>query len=85
MTTLLKKAFDMASLLPHPEQERICARWIAEMRAEFLMSETCHENRRLLESVNAAYADDMPDTEDQMLLCNMRRCHRRVIMEDGQW
>ena len=34
MTALLKKAFGMASLLPQPEQERLGATWIAQMKSE---------------------------------------------------
>ena len=94
MTTILKKAFDIALTLPQSEQERLGARWIAEMKAEqpwrklFKSSQELPdihlENRQLLESVNAAY-DDMPNSEEQTLRRNMRRCHRRLIEENGQW
>lgn len=96
MTTLLKKAFDMASSLPALEQERLGAKWIADMKAgQFWrhLSESPQElpdlrleNRQLLESLNAAYNDtDMPDVEEQTFRRNMRRCHRRLIEENGQW
>ncbi len=94
MTTILKKAFDIALSLPQSEQERLGARWIAEMKAEQPwrkllkssqeLSDLHLENRQLLESVNAAY-DDMPDSEEQALRRNMRRCHRRLIEENEQW
>ncbi len=86
MTTILKKAFDMALSLPQPEQERLGARWIAEMKAEqpwrqlFKSSQELPdihiENRQLLESVNAAYGDIPEDSEEQTLRRNMRRCHK---------
>ena len=34
MPTLLEKAFDMASTLPHPEQEKLGSRWIVEIKSE---------------------------------------------------
>ncbi len=51
----------------------------------FFISRAGYENRQLLESVNAAYDDVMPDTEDQMLRAHKRRFHRRLIMENEQW
>ncbi|MDM8551031.1 hypothetical protein QUF72_13170 [Desulfobacterales bacterium HSG2] len=90
MTTLLKKAFS----LPQPEQERLGAKWIAEIKAGQIRHqlfraseehlETRHKNERLLEALNAAY-DDMPDAEEQTLLRNMRRHHRQFIKENEQW
>ena len=41
-----------------------------------------HENRRLLEALNAAY-DDAPDPEEQTLRQNMRSQHRQMV--EGQW
>ncbi|QTA86023.1 hypothetical protein [Desulfonema magnum] len=94
MTTLLKKAFDLVSSLPQPEQERLAARWIAEIRAERTLyclprsseklSEMRHENDRLLESLNAAY-DDLPNAEELRLQQDMRRYHRRFIGKNAQW
>ncbi len=82
----------MASSLPPFEQERLGARWIADMKAgQFRrhLSESPEElpdlrleNRQLLESLNAAYNDmDMPDIEEQTFRRNMRRCHRRLISD----
>ena len=34
MTTLLEKAFNMASKLPQPEQDKLDYRWIAEIESE---------------------------------------------------
>ncbi|QTA77977.1 Uncharacterized protein dnl_01810 [Desulfonema limicola] len=48
------------------------------------MSGTDYENRHLLKNINAAY-NEMPDAEEQMILRNMRHCHRRLISEDGKW
>jgi metal-responsive CopG/Arc/MetJ family transcriptional regulator len=41
-----------------------------------------HENRQLLDEINAAYAD-LPDPEEQTLLHKMRRQHRQLV--EGQW
>lgn len=41
-----------------------------------------HENQRLLERLNAAYAD-APDAAEQVLHCRMRRQHRQVL--EGTW
>lgn len=41
-----------------------------------------HENRRLLEEINAAYADIF-DEEEGAMLGRMRRHHRRTV--EGQW
>jgi len=41
-----------------------------------------HENRQLLETINAAY-DDLPDTEELALRQKMRQQHRQLVA--GQW
>ncbi len=41
-----------------------------------------HQNRQLLEEINAAY-DDLPDPDEQLLLHQMRAQHRRLV--EGQW
>jgi metal-responsive CopG/Arc/MetJ family transcriptional regulator len=42
-----------------------------------------HENQKLLEALNAAY-DDSPDSEEQVLLHEMRSKQRQIVQED-QW
>ena len=42
-----------------------------------------HENQKLLEALNAAY-DDSPDSEEQVLLHEMRSKQRQIVHED-QW
>lgn len=41
-----------------------------------------HENRQLLETINAAY-DDLPDAEELALRHKMRQQHRQLVA--GQW
>ena len=41
-----------------------------------------HENRRLLERIDAAYADT-PDAAEQALHRRMRRQHRHIV--EGEW
>ena len=41
-----------------------------------------HENRQLLEAINAAY-DDLPDAEERALHRKMRRQHRQLV--EGEW
>jgi metal-responsive CopG/Arc/MetJ family transcriptional regulator len=41
-----------------------------------------HENRQLLDEINAAY-EDLPDPEEQNLLRKMRQQHRQLV--EGQW
>jgi metal-responsive CopG/Arc/MetJ family transcriptional regulator len=41
-----------------------------------------HQNRRLLEKINAAYQDS-PDEDEQKRLQEMRRHHRRMV--EGMW
>jgi metal-responsive CopG/Arc/MetJ family transcriptional regulator len=41
-----------------------------------------HENRKLLEEVNAVYADE-PSDEEKELLRRMRKSYRRLV--EGQW
>jgi metal-responsive CopG/Arc/MetJ family transcriptional regulator len=41
-----------------------------------------HENRQLLEEINAAY-DDLPDKEEEILRHKMRQRHRQMV--DEQW
>jgi metal-responsive CopG/Arc/MetJ family transcriptional regulator len=41
-----------------------------------------HENRRLLERIDAAYAD-APDAAEQALHRRMRRQHRHIV--EGEW
>jgi metal-responsive CopG/Arc/MetJ family transcriptional regulator len=41
-----------------------------------------HQNRKLLEAINAAY-DDLPDPEEQALHREMRQQHRKLV--EGQW
>lgn len=40
------------------------------------------ENRKLLEGINAVYADE-PSAEEKELLRRMRKSHRRLV--EGQW
>jgi metal-responsive CopG/Arc/MetJ family transcriptional regulator len=42
-----------------------------------------HQNRQLLEQINAAYADDEPDAAEQAAQHGMRRHQRRIV--EGQW
>ena len=42
-----------------------------------------YENQKLLEALNAAY-DDSPDSEEQVLLHEMRPKQRQIVQED-QW
>lgn len=58
---------------------------ICKKASDFFMSGTDQENRRLLQSINAAYADGMQDAEELMLLGKMRCRHRHLIMENEQW
>lgn len=41
-----------------------------------------HENRQLLEAINAAY-DDLPDPEERALRHKMRRQHGQLV--EGEW
>ena len=41
-----------------------------------------HRNQRLLEQINAAYAE-APDPSEQTLLRRMRHSHRQVV--EGEW
>ncbi|HEY88882.1 MAG TPA: CopG family transcriptional regulator [Thermoflexia bacterium] len=41
-----------------------------------------HQNQKLLEAINAAYAD-LPDVEEQSLRHEMRQQHRQLV--EGQW
>lgn len=41
-----------------------------------------HQNQRLLEAINAAYAD-LPDAEEQSLRTAMRQHHKQMV--EGQW
>jgi metal-responsive CopG/Arc/MetJ family transcriptional regulator len=41
-----------------------------------------HQNRQLLERINAAYADT-PDPAEDALRRRMRRHHRRIV--EGEW
>ena len=41
-----------------------------------------HRNQRLLEQINAAYAEG-PDPSEQALLRRMRRSHRHIV--EGEW
>jgi metal-responsive CopG/Arc/MetJ family transcriptional regulator len=41
-----------------------------------------HENRQLLEQINAAY-DDMPDEEERERLSRLKAGHRRLV--EGEW
>ena len=41
-----------------------------------------HQNRELLEKINAVYADE-PDATEQMLRRKTRKSHRRLV--EGQW
>jgi len=41
-----------------------------------------HESQRLLERINAAYAE-APDAAEQALHCRMRRQHRHIV--EGEW
>jgi len=41
-----------------------------------------HQNRHLLERINAAYKD-APDPAEQLLLRHRRRHHRKII--EGEW
>ena len=42
-----------------------------------------YENQKLLEALNVAY-DDSPDSEEQVLLHEMRSNQRQIVQED-QW
>jgi len=41
-----------------------------------------HQNRQMLEQINAAY-DDAPDASEQVLQRTMQRQHRRIV--EGEW
>jgi len=41
-----------------------------------------HQNRRLLDRINAAY-EDIPDQAEATLRRRMRRHHRRIV--EGEW
>ena len=41
-----------------------------------------HQNRRLLDRINAAY-EDTSDSAEQVLQRRMRRHHRRIV--EGEW
>jgi metal-responsive CopG/Arc/MetJ family transcriptional regulator len=41
-----------------------------------------HQNRQLLEKINAAY-EDAPDEEEQALHCPLRRQHRQIA--ENEW
>ena len=42
-----------------------------------------HQNKKLLEKLNAAYQDDEPDEEERARLDQMRRYHRTLV--EGEW
>jgi metal-responsive CopG/Arc/MetJ family transcriptional regulator len=42
-----------------------------------------YENRLLLEQMNAVYADDTPDAEEQEALQQMRRYQKKMV--EGEW
>jgi metal-responsive CopG/Arc/MetJ family transcriptional regulator len=42
-----------------------------------------YQNQKLLETINAAYDDNMPDAEEEELLQRRRRQHRQLV--EGQW
>jgi len=55
------------------------SRLIALALEEFIQ----RENQRLLDSINAAYADDEPDPEEETRLDAMRRIQRELL--EGEW
>jgi metal-responsive CopG/Arc/MetJ family transcriptional regulator len=42
-----------------------------------------YQNQKLLEAINAAYDDNMPDAEEEDLLQRRRHQHRQLV--EGQW
>ena len=72
--TLLQKMDDMA------QQMDISRSRLFALAAEDYLQR--HQNRKLLEALNAAY-DDLPDPAEETHRQQMRRQHRQMVT--GQW
>ncbi len=59
MTTLLEKAFNMASKLPQPEQDKLGSRWIAEIDSEQRWEELFSKSQDVLSKLAAEALDDL--------------------------
>ena len=76
--SLQKKLFEQAEELAR-EMEISRSRLFVLALEDFLRR---HENRQLLEAINAVY-DDAPDPAEQALLRRIRHQHRQVV--EGEW
>jgi len=59
MTTLLEKAFGMASTLPRSEQEKLGSRWIAEIKSEQRWKELFSESEDILDKLADEALEDL--------------------------
>jgi len=59
MTTLLKKAFGMASKLPLDEQDRLGDRWIAEIKSEESLKKLFDDSQNVLDFLANEALEDL--------------------------
>ncbi len=59
MTTLLEKAFGMASTLPQTEQEKIGSRWIDEIKSEQRWEELLSKSEDVLDKLADEALEDL--------------------------
>lgn len=59
MTTLLEKAFNMASTLPQSEQGKLCSRWIAEIKSEQRWEELFGKSEDVLDKLADEALEDL--------------------------
>jgi len=59
MTTLLEQAFNIASRLPIPEQDKLGSRWIAEVNSEQRWEKLFSKSQDVLSKLAAEALDDL--------------------------
>ena len=75
--SLQKSLFDQVEAIAH-EMKTSRSHLVVLALEEYIRR---HQNRQLLERINAAY--DIKEPSEQTLLRRMRRQHRRII--EGEW
>ncbi|MCX6029061.1 MAG: ribbon-helix-helix protein, CopG family [Chloroflexi bacterium] len=83
--TCIKITVSLPDSLFHAVESLACSLNLSRSRLVSLALEEFirrQENQRLLESINAAYADG-PDPEEQVLLDAMARSQRELV--EGEW